>query len=53
LDVDIQNMPGGDLAEIGERGSNLSGGQKSRLALARFTSFCNQPIPLQVHRMTV
>ena len=28
-------MPGGDLAEIGEKGINLSGGQKARLALAR------------------
>lgn len=28
-------MPGGDLTEIGERGINLSGGQKTRIALAR------------------
>ncbi|KAL3686877.1 hypothetical protein R1sor_013186 [Riccia sorocarpa] len=35
LDVDIQQMQGGDLAEIGERGLNLSGGQRARLSLAR------------------
>ncbi|KAG6555980.1 hypothetical protein Mapa_001920 [Marchantia paleacea] len=35
LDVDIQQMQGGDLTEIGERGLNLSGGQRARLALAR------------------
>ena len=28
-------MSAGDLTEIGERGINLSGGQKARLALAR------------------
>ena len=28
-------MPGGPLAQIGNSGSTLSGGQKSRLALAR------------------
>jgi ATP-binding cassette subfamily C (CFTR/MRP) protein 10 len=35
LDVDIQGMQGNDLAEIGEQGLNLSGGQRARLALAR------------------
>ncbi|URE01084.1 ABC transporter transmembrane region [Musa troglodytarum] len=35
LDVDISLMTGGDLAYIGEKGVNLSGGQRSRLALAR------------------
>ena len=32
---DIAQLPAGDATEIGERGVNLSGGQKARLALAR------------------
>ena len=32
---DITNLPGGDMTEIGERGINLSGGQKARVCLAR------------------
>ena len=32
---DIKNLPNGDLSEIGEKGINLSGGQKARVALAR------------------
>lgn len=28
-------LPGGDLTEIGERGINISGGQKARISLAR------------------
>ena len=35
LTPDLANMPGGDSTEIGERGINLSGGQKSRISLAR------------------
>ncbi|XP_052486869.1 ABC transporter C family member 13 isoform X2 [Gossypium raimondii] len=35
LDVDISLMAGHDLAYIGEKGTNLSGGQRARLALAR------------------
>ncbi|XP_019052127.1 PREDICTED: ABC transporter C family member 13 isoform X2 [Nelumbo nucifera] len=35
LDIDISLMVGGDLTYIGEKGINLSGGQKARLALAR------------------
>eukprot|EP01041_Mallomonas_annulata_P002837 gene2837-5584_t len=35
LDDDIKVLPGGILTEIGERGINLSGGQKARVALAR------------------
>ena len=35
LETDLSIMPAGDLTEIGEKGINLSGGQKARLALAR------------------
>ena len=35
LEPDLAIMPAGDMSEIGEKGINLSGGQKARLALAR------------------
>ncbi|KAL6996729.1 ABC transporter C member 13 [Sarracenia purpurea var. burkii] len=35
LKVDISQMVGGDMAFISEKGVNLSGGQRARLALAR------------------
>ncbi|CAI4226039.1 unnamed protein product [Auanema sp. JU1783] len=35
LTPDIANLPNGDYTEIGEKGINLSGGQKARVALAR------------------
>ena len=35
LRPDLAELPGGDAAEIGERGINLSGGQRARVALAR------------------
>ena len=35
LKADIAQLPGGEASEIGERGINLSGGQKARVALAR------------------
>ncbi|XP_025614974.1 ABC transporter C family member 13 isoform X2 [Arachis hypogaea] len=35
LDVDIELMVGHDMVYIGEKGLNLSGGQRARLALAR------------------
>ena len=35
LERDIASMDGGSMAEIGENGINLSGGQKARLSLAR------------------
>lgn len=36
LDFDISRMMGGDMAFVGEKGFNLSGGQRARLALARW-----------------
>lgn len=43
LDVDISAMVGGDVSHIGEKGLNLSGGQRARLALARscLTTSCS------------
>ena len=35
LDTDLEILADGDATEIGERGLNLSGGQKARIALAR------------------
>ncbi|KAJ1813519.1 hypothetical protein LPJ56_005144, partial [Coemansia sp. RSA 2599] len=35
LGPDVGMLPAGDLTEIGEKGINLSGGQKARLSLAR------------------
>lgn len=35
LRPDIAELTGGDSAEIGEKGVNLSGGQKARVSLAR------------------
>ncbi|CAO2823372.1 unnamed protein product [Amaranthus hypochondriacus] len=35
LKHDLELLPGGDLTEIGERGVNISGGQKQRLSMAR------------------
>ncbi|CAK4098502.1 unnamed protein product, partial [Aphanomyces euteiches] len=35
LETDLSMLPEGDAAEIGERGINLSGGQKARVSLAR------------------
>jgi len=33
--MDLEALPNGDATEIGERGINLSGGQKARVAIAR------------------
>ncbi len=35
LTHDLTVLPGGDMTEIGEKGINLSGGQKARVSLAR------------------
>ena len=35
LKPDLEILSGGDLTEIGEKGINLSGGQKARIAIAR------------------
>ena len=35
LERDLEQLENGDSTSIGERGLNLSGGQKARLALAR------------------
>ncbi|KAF9558614.1 hypothetical protein EC968_006899 [Mortierella alpina] len=39
LEQDMASLPDRDLTEIGERGVNLSGGQKARLSLARSVYF--------------
>lgn len=44
LERDLEILPAGDLTEIGEKGINLSGGQKARVSLARAVYADNQII---------
>jgi ABC-type taurine transport system ATPase subunit len=43
---DFQVFPDGDMTELGERGINLSGGQKARISLAR-AGMCSYTILFQ------
>ncbi|RXW22412.1 hypothetical protein EST38_g3441 [Candolleomyces aberdarensis] len=45
LNHDISTLPHGELTEIGEKGINLSGGQKARVSLAR-AAYSNSDIVL-------
>ena len=45
LQSDLDSFAGGDLTELGERGTNLSGGQKARISLARAV-YADKPILL-------
>ena len=45
LERDLEVLPAGDLTEIGEKGINLSGGQKARISLARAV-YANRDIVL-------
>ncbi|KAF1784014.1 P-loop containing nucleoside triphosphate hydrolase [Phytophthora cactorum] len=55
LTADLASLPAGDSTEIGERGINLSGGQKARIALARAcykTHHVDNPIETEMPLMS-
>jgi len=45
LEFDLQSLPSGDQTVVGEKGANLSGGQRARINLARYVPGLNRPIP--------
>ena len=50
LTSDLEQLPNGDLTVIGERGINISGGQKMRVGLARAVYADAQVSPTVVRR---
>ena len=47
--VDVNNMQQGDDTKLGERGVNLSGGQKARVAFARCLYSATEPASENIH----
>jgi len=42
LNLDLERLPFGDRTIVGEKGISLSGGQKSRINLARYYNYYKQ-----------
>jgi len=42
LNLDLEQFSFGDRTIVGEKGISLSGGQKSRINLARYYNYCRQ-----------